>query len=220
MFNTLLPDAVLVSRAEAWMWDTPLCSDEEAIIARAVSRRQREFRAGRHCAHALLSRLGCASAPLLPGKQRQPQWPTGVTGSITHTGEQCYVAISRHPDVIGIGIDVEQREPLDHEVRHLILTPREQTMLNQLRPRPAYDPGKVIFSAKECIHKVYYPLNSHTLDFLDAEITLQPSDRTFTARIVQPAPRPQVDVIALQGRYHVTDELVYTAIVLRKERLS
>lgn len=217
MFASLLPDGVLVARAADWMWNTPLSSAEEACIARAVPKRQREFRAGRHCAHQLLDGLGVPFAPLLPGTQRQPQWPAGIKGSITHTHQHCYVAITPQPHVLGVGIDVECHEPLDEDVRRLILTPKEIDMIRHWQPLLQGDAGKVIFSAKECIHKVYFPLNRHTLDFLDAEITLNVMDQSFLASIVHPEPQARFPITELHGKYQVTDELVYTAIVLQQE---
>ena len=62
MLQGIVSDNVLWKVAEDWMWETPLCAAEEALIQKAVDKRKREFRAGRHCAHALLSEAGVQCA--------------------------------------------------------------------------------------------------------------------------------------------------------------
>ena len=63
----------------------PVFPGEEDLIANAVDSRRREFVTARRCAREALAKLGHAPGPIRVGPRREPQWPTGLVGSITHT---------------------------------------------------------------------------------------------------------------------------------------
>ncbi|GAB3946419.1 hypothetical protein GCM10027614_39930 [Micromonospora vulcania] len=75
----------------------------------------------------------------------------------------------------------------------------------------------VLFSAKETVYKVWYPIVGSWLDFHDAHLELDPEAGTFTARIAS----ARVDAATvddapttIEGRFAITDGLVRTAAVL------
>ncbi len=216
MFSTLLPAHVQVTVAEDWMWNTPVSTEEEAVITRAVDKRRREFRAGRHAARKALAALDIVDYRLLPGKGREPRWPDGVVGAITHTGRYCAVAVTDSGSAIGLGIDAEQNDALKDELRSMICTPVESEWVSRLEQAGATWASKLVFSAKECIHKVYYPLNHYTLDFLDAELDIDTHQQCFRAKIIKPYKEARVPVYTMEGRYAVDDHHVYAAIYLPK----
>lgn len=203
--------------AEPWMWETPVSPAEEALVARAVDKRKREFRAGRNAAHSLFRQLGIAHPHLLKGIQREPAWPEGWVGSISHTQGICVVVLASSQDVLSVGQDVEQATPLNPDLRDMICRPEEQAQINRLRAEhgaaPAYE--KLIFSAKESVHKAYFPLNHHTLDFLDARIDLDWHSNTFVAHILNPEPAPRIPVARFDGRFLFHQDWIFTAIVLK-----
>ena len=84
MIEEILPTEVAAVEA----FDDPpgamLYPEEEAVIARAVDKRQREFTTARVCARAALAALGLPPAPILPGQRGAPGWPNGVVGSMKH----------------------------------------------------------------------------------------------------------------------------------------
>jgi len=219
MFADIFPRDVLWLVAADWMWDTELCAAEEALVANAVEKRKREFRAGRHCAHALLKQAGVDCAALLKGKQREPAWPHGWIGSISHTRGLCVVALASTSRYRSIGLDVEQTGPLEGNVLNLICSSEEQREIAELQQLPGRNfaslpLSKVIFSAKESIHKTYFPLNYHTLDFLDARIKLDPVQNSFAADIIKPEPSPRVPITSLQGKFSLDDQYIATFIAL------
>ena len=57
-----------------------------AEIARSAPKRQAEFLCGRIAAHEAMRRLGIEywRAPIGIGRSREPLWPHGVAGSISH----------------------------------------------------------------------------------------------------------------------------------------
>jgi 4'-phosphopantetheinyl transferase EntD len=218
MFAQLLPEPVRLAKAAPWMWETPALPAEEAHILRAVPKRQREYRAGRHCARQVLAQLGQNGFALCPGKGREPLWPAGIVGSITHSHEACYVAATHHGGVIGIGIDLERRTDTDTDIERLICTPTERAWLEAQQPEPLrrQELMRLMFSAKECIHKVYYPLNAYTLDFLDAEIDLSVTTGQFSGRILNPAAVEAYPLRQVQGQLTWDEEFLYTVIVLHR----
>ena len=64
--------------------ETTLYPEEAMAIERAVDKRRAEFTRGRACAREALSELGVPPQPIPVGTHRQPVWPLGVVGSITH----------------------------------------------------------------------------------------------------------------------------------------
>ena len=125
-------------------------------IQRAVIKRQAEFLAGRFAARQAMTRLGKGVAELETGALRQPLWPNGVTGSITHTNA-IGAAIAVPSDMVrGVGIDIEHiidTETAD-ALRDTILTNEEMAIF------AAKDRGvdlniflTIAFSAKESFFK-------------------------------------------------------------------
>lgn len=219
MLNEIIPQGVLWKVAEDWMWDTPVCDAEEALVSRAVEKRKREFRAGRNCAHALFSEAGIHCDALLKGKQREPAWPEGWVGSISHTNGLCAVAIAPKTLFLSIGLDVEQATPLGTDIQDLICSAGEQDQITRLlltagQIFASIPLSKVIFSAKESIHKTYFPLNYHTLDFLDARVDLDKDDLSFSATIIKPEPSQIHPLHTLNGRFCMKDGYVATFIAL------
>lgn len=84
VIERILPSQVRSSESFGGNAAAELFPQECAFIARATESRRREFATARSCARAALARLGRLPAPVLPGPGGAPQWPDGVTGSITH----------------------------------------------------------------------------------------------------------------------------------------
>ncbi len=214
MLDSVFPADVQYCIAEPWMWETPVSAAEEALVERAVDKRKREFRAGRNAAHSLFRQVGADCPALLKGVQREPAWPAGWTGSISHTTGICMVALASTDRYASLGLDVEQASPLNPELVDLICRKEEQVRLRDLRQEIGAHPAleKLVFSAKESVHKTYFPLNQHTLDFLDARIDLDWGRQAFTAHILNPEPNPRQPIRQLQGRFHFHQDWIVTCI--------
>jgi 4'-phosphopantetheinyl transferase EntD len=146
---------------------------EEALLARAVQKRRREFTAGRVCARRALARLGVAPAPLLAGPNREPLWPAGVVGSITHCEGYRAAAVARASDVLSIGIDAEPNGPTPDGVFERIALPAESAWVRAaVRIAPEVHWDRMLFCAKESVYKAWFPLAGRWLGFEDALITL------------------------------------------------
>jgi 4'-phosphopantetheinyl transferase EntD len=160
-----------------------LPGEAELLGPRAVSKRREEFTAGRTCAREALALLGIPRRPILQGKQNQPLWPEGVVGSITHCQGYCAAAVASLDRCGGIGIDAEPNESLPPGVLHLIARQREQDwILNANQEEICWD--RLLFSIKESIYKVWYPLERRWLDFDQAEVTIDAGTLTFKAALL------------------------------------
>ncbi len=213
----LLPLPVVVVQATPDMWNTPLRSEEEAFLERAVEKRRREFRAGRACARRALQVLGLSTDILSVGPDRAPVWPAGVVGSITHSGDFCAAAVAWREAFAGIGIDAERRRAIGPELVSRICTPAEQRWIKSAAPPPDGSSGDwptLVFSAKECLYKAL-PSSSgrRHLDFQDANVSVVPNEGVFCIEM-NPHRQPWGLTRHFRGRFRMTREYVLAALTL------
>jgi 4'-phosphopantetheinyl transferase EntD len=177
---------------------------EEAQLGDVLDRRRLAFAAGRHCAHRALERLGVPHAPILIGADREPVWPEGVLGSITHCEGYAAAAVARASDLDGLGIDAEPHAPLPAGVLQLVADESERGWIAAAANGICWD--RVLFSAKESVFKAWFPHTRQWLGFHDAQLTFEPAAGRFRARLLGDGPE-------LDGRYAVAGGLVLTALV-------
>lgn len=218
MIADLLPAAV----ASAECFDDPsgvvLFDEERAVVARAVDKRRREFATVRHCARRALAALGHPPVALLPGRRGAPIWPDGIVGSMTHCDGYRAAALARAGEVHAVGIDAERDGPLPDGVLDLIARPDETAHVADLCGRGGAGPEhweRLLFSCKETVFKVWYPLTQRELDFHEASIRLDPRDATFTVDLL--ADRGDAVLPArLAGRWIAARSLVISTITLMR----
>ncbi len=153
-----------------------LTAAELASVERAVDKRKIEFAAGRVAAKRALAALGVHEVELLRDAEGRPRWPSGVVGSITHTGALCAAVVARSADARAIGLDAEPDEALEPSLGETLLTERER--------RAMHAPLRWTFCAKEAFYKAQSPLTGVFLDFLDVEIhweSVTEASATFVA---------------------------------------
>jgi 4'-phosphopantetheinyl transferase EntD len=217
MITDLLPAGI--SAVEAFDDTVPvvLYPEEEAALGKAVEKRRHEFTTGRRCAREALAGLGLPPAPIVPGPNREPVWPAGVIGSITHCAGYRAAVVALDSVLATVGIDAEPNAPLPAGALAEIALPAEQRRLAQLqRVDPAVCWDRLLFSAKESVYKAWFPLAQRWLDFHEADIDLDPAAPTFTARLLVPGPE-LADGSALTGftgRWLASRGLVISAIAL------
>jgi 4'-phosphopantetheinyl transferase EntD len=216
MIEEILPTAVASTEMFTDPPDVDLFPEEEALLARAVDKRRREFATARACARSALARLGVAPAPILPGERGAPGWPPGIVGSITHCAGYRAAAVAPVRDVLAIGVDAEPAAGLPDGVLKAISLPGERDRLDELAsmaPGTSWD--RLLFCAKEATYKAWFPLARRWLGFEDADITINPSDGTFQARLLVTAPLVGGSPLAgFDGRWMARDGLILTAITV------
>jgi 4'-phosphopantetheinyl transferase EntD len=180
-----------------------------------VPGRRREFVTARRCARSALATLGYPAGPIRPGPGREPLWPAGVVGSITHCAGYRAAAVARRSDVASIGIDAEPHERLPEGVQEAVTGEQEREHLRRLADEnPGVHWDRLLFSAKESVYKAWYPLTGRWLDFLEAELSFDPGAARFRARILIDGTRTDAGppLTELSGRYLVDGGLTLTAV--------
>lgn len=220
MIEQILPSRVAMAES---FGDDPaavLFPQERAAIARAPESRRREFATARACARTAMTRLGLSEVAVLPGPRGAPQWPDGVTGSITHCAGYRAAAVALTRDVVSLGVDAEPNEALpNHGMLELIALDQERARLGELAAGIPGVPGicwdRLLFSAKESVYKTWFPLARCWLGFESADIVIDPREGTFTARLLVPGPLVGgTPLTMLNGRWLAHHGFLVTAVVV------
>lgn len=135
-------------------------------LQQAVIKRKAEFLAGRYCALRALELSGLPSTHIGIGSQRQPIWPEGVCGAISHTRQLAVAAVAYGTDVYGVGVDVEEELTADAmgQVQSFVLNADEHSLLSSVSLRHEQLIA-LIYSVKESFFKAAFPLVRHYFDF-------------------------------------------------------
>ena len=133
-----------------------------ANLAKAVPKRRAEFLAGRYCAHKSLEQISADSVRSVNvNSDRSPDWPDGIVGSITHSGQFAAAVVARSSRYRGIGIDTENVVDAQtaERLKSLIMSDAEMNQLKRLsHTRSFAEIFTLVFSAKESIYKCLRPL--------------------------------------------------------------
>ena len=171
-------------------------SGTEAMVAR----RRLEFAHGRDCARGALGKLGLEAVAIPKGANREPLWPAGVVGSISHTAQVAAAVAAHDRHLAGIGLDMELQEPLEDNLIAMICRPGELPDGDGAR-------AKLLFSIKEAIYKCIYPQVGTYVDFQEMEVQLNPAEHSF--RAISRCPQCPTELTErLRGGYAVIEGLV------------
>ena len=217
MLDGLFPADVVVVAATAADWEAPLYPEEEASLGEgSVTKRRREFAAGRACARAALQKLGLPPTPLPRAPNRLPLWPDGALGSISHCPDYCAAAVARTARYAGLGLDLERTGRARPELVRRICTDAEQAQLAEWRGAGVADPLTVVFSVKEAFYKAVHPLTGAHLGFRDVEIQLDPEAAGFTARLLRADVSPAAGRRSFTGRFACHDDRVVAGLAITR----
>jgi 4'-phosphopantetheinyl transferase EntD len=229
VIEELLPESVVVVEAHdetgahgtvRGAEEVALFPEEEAVIARAVDKRRREFTAVRGCARRAMEKLGVPPQAVVPGERGAPSWPDGLVGSMTHCEGYCAAALVRATDLASLGIDAEPHLPLPEGVQDAVALPAETARLSALAAeRPGVHWDRLLFSAKESVYKAWFPLTGRWLDFSEADIEVfadaDAASGGFRAELLVPGPVVEGrHVGAFDGRWTVRGGFVATAVTV------
>jgi enterobactin synthetase component D len=144
-------------------------------VARSVRKRQAEFYFGRMAARQALGALDIAALDIGVGASREPLWPAGVIGSISHTHVYAAAVALRRGECSGVGIDLEHMAgpeasaalsaaTVDASELHYL-----ETLTHQL---PISNLLTTTFSAKESLFKAAFNEVGRYFDFSAARVFL------------------------------------------------
>lgn len=223
MIADIVPDRIACAEVFEDILDVPLYPEELAVLSpRVVDKRRREFTTGRICARRALRSLGIPHHPVVSGENREPIWPPGIVGSITHCAGYRAAVVARVEDAAGIGIDAEPNEPLPDGVLNSIATLTERERLGDLLQHDAqicWD--RLLFCIKEATYKTWFPFMNRWLGFEHVDVSIYPDEGAFHVRLLVPGPQVGGSPLTgLDGRFQVDRALQLTAIVLTKDRVG
>lgn len=222
----LFPSSVAV---HALHLDEPREADLEAFdgltlpqrLASAVLKRRVEFLAGRYCARAALRVRApeVAENVIATGEQREPLWPEGIVGAISHTNGYAAAAVAHTTNVRGVGLDIERwvTPAAPATIGSHVARPRELETLVAQTSWAAPEALTVVFSAKETLYKCLYPEVRRYFGFHDAAIErIDPQRGTFAARLVVTLTDALPEGFTLEGHFERRKDVIVTALTLAR----
>jgi enterobactin synthetase component D len=198
----LFPPDVRVCLSTALSSRARLLTEELPGTEKMVEQRLLEFTHGRDCARVVLNMCGLGDVAVPRGNSREPIWPRGIVGSISHTGSLAAAVAARTDDLAGIGLDIESADPLSEDIVEMVCRQDEDV---------GSDGGhaKLLFSIKEAIYKCIYPTVGTYVDFKEVKVSLNKNSCIFTANT--DAARQDLTVIErVQGAYCTVGGLVFS----------
>jgi 4'-phosphopantetheinyl transferase EntD len=186
-------------------------------VANAVPKRIQEFAAGRACAKAALAEFGVREIALHAAPDRQPVWPDGFIGTITHTAGFCAAAVAPRTSMLAIGLDTEIVGAPTIDIWPAISRSEELTWVQSLPAREQSAAVTLLFAAKEAFYKCQYPLVGEWLDFHDLLIEAGGwggSTGTFAAEATRDIRFARHVALPVVGRYVFHEQFVSAAVAV------
>lgn len=137
-------------------------------VARSVKKRQADFFYGRLASRLSMQSIGFTEhLDVGIGAQRQPLWPEGVAGSISHTEGVAAAVVASATDGKHIGIDLEHLATPEaaSALNRLVVNRAERALLDIIFPGHSSLGLTITFSAKESFFKAAFPLVGRYFDF-------------------------------------------------------
>jgi len=214
----LFPPGAIAAELHGAAPSMHLSQDEIHSVRHCAEKRIRDFTSGRLCARRALKELGIEGFSLLPAKDRQPVWPAGVTGSITHTEEYSAAVVIRQGSVRSVGLDSESVAAVHEDLWPRICAPAELVSLRAVSSARRGERAALTFAAKEAFYKSQFPLTGEWIGFADVVIDLEQepgADGVFVVTPQRPLRLQRRGEQRLTGRFRRHGELVSAGIALR-----
>ncbi len=212
IITDLLAVGIVVHSEKINECEGELYKEELHFIHNAVEKRKREFTAGRICARKALVKLNRPPCPIPVGSTREPLWPQGVAGSITHDGNHCVACAANRDFIPYLGIDLAVREPLDRDLIPLICTEDDiKNIENTGESNFETDPYKLVFSIKESVYKCLFPVVQQIFDFQDVSIYMEPLGNTASITLFNKKLFSTLD-LELKVRFRVIGDYVFSVV--------
>lgn len=194
---------------------THLSAEEAVCIMHCHERRIQDFAAGRLCARRVLEQLGVRGFSLLPGPDRDPRWPEGLVGSITHTEGYSAAVVGPRERFASLGIDCERIDEVQPSLWREICCPQELHELLLTAPHERRRVAALTFVAKEAFYKCQFPLTRERLGFDALRIQRLPgapgwngigefcvlANRPLRLQTLTPAPAPWTGRYRCEGNF-------------------
>lgn len=177
----------------------------------AISKRRAEFLAGRTVSKAALFLLGKRSDQVPISPDREPIWPKGVVGSITHSNGRCAAVVSDNTSML-VGIDIEDvasASSLDTIFQEVLL-PDEANFIRSQNVLPPEVLATLVFSAKETLYKALFPKVRRFFGFDHAKLDGLAPESGLRLRLTKPLDGYLGNGTAFDVHYSVTGDTITT----------
>jgi 4'-phosphopantetheinyl transferase EntD len=138
-----------------------------------------DFSTGRYCAINAIEQLGFNNIEIPIGQEREPIWPEGLVGSISHCDSLTGSIVAKRANYFSVGLDIEEMGKVTSELWDFIFTENEKRYLKGLNNIKIQEMSTILFSIKEAFYKFQFPITKTFLDFLDVEIQLPSINQVF-----------------------------------------
>lgn len=219
LVRAVVPDGVYAAEVRGEGDESGLLPTERAAIGHAVVKRRREYAGARRAARAAWSRLDVPARPLLNAPTREPIWPDGIVGALTHCEGYGAAAVARAGVYDGIGLDAEPNEPLPVGVWSVVGLEEERRALDELElglgpDRLGVALDRLVFCVKEATFKVWFPLTRRWLDFDEASVRIDLRGEFEVRLLLDRLPHEDPRLWSLSGRWRHDGDVVLAAIAL------
>jgi enterobactin synthetase component D len=149
------------------------------------------------------------------GASREPLWPPGFVGSISHSEELVGAAVAATSSARGLGIDFEPifNEGALRDVAPLAISKGEQRLRRDL-PEEAF--ATTVFSIKESLFKCLFPLARIFFEFDDARVVELTGGGAFRIELLRSLGGDFAAGSLFEGRFAIVGSLVHSGLVLRR----
>ncbi len=191
--------------------------EEDLLSSSMVPARREAFSRGRAAAHAALRAIHFDRGPILSGSGREPLWPDGATGAISHAAGFGVALVAPAEDTDGVGVDLEELRNVPELWDH-VPRPEERSWLGNLEATEREAAMLALFSAKESVFKAFFPRIGSYFGFERA--SLAPTASGFVGRLADGLDRdyPSHRTFAITSVR--SGDLVLTAVILPKTAAS
>lgn len=141
-------------------------------LSKACLKRKCEFLAGRYCAQRSLSLAGLKAVKSIAiGAFREPLWPLGTIGSISHCDFTAVAVCGLQSKCHGIGIDIENliSDEVAQQVCAQIVIESEKLFASSVGSFSHF--LTLTFSAKESLYKALFPSAKQILGFDSVKVS-------------------------------------------------
>jgi enterobactin synthetase component D len=210
--RSILPAGTILECVEIGDYCFDLDPAESRHIAYAVQKRKNEFSSGRYCAKQALRKLLLHRFTIPVGPMREPIWPNGVSGSISHDDGYALAVVAAARDIPMLGVDITSGQRLDETLIGMICSEAEIHRIGKLTLQDeGCDPYKLIFSLKESIYKCLFPLVKRVFDFRDVSVHLFPNIDRAEILLENRAVFAGLER-RLEARYCYTGDYIFSAV--------
>jgi len=184
IFESIVPSNVACASVSISNDSTSPYTVEIMAMRNAVDKRRYEFFAGRKAARQALGKLGIEPLAIPIGVHRDPVWPKGIVGAITHTHDHAVAIVASANYFRGVGLDLEK----NGRISGALATEIEASSgdLNSYSNDRLSSNGicahTLRYSAKESGFKAYFPAYKHFLAYKDVSCTIDLKTNSFTLR--------------------------------------